>query len=95
MNIQDIYKKVNEPTQAEFPQQPLHELIESQAASTPDAIAVLSGDQTQTFRELDEHSNQLANYLRSQGIGRGDLVGLCCNRDVLTPALLVLSLIHI
>ena len=89
MNIQDIYKKVNEPTQAEFPQQPLHELIESQAASTPDAIAVLSGDQTQTFRELDEHSNQLANYLRSQGIGRGDLVGLCCNRDVLTPALLV------
>ena len=89
MNVQKIYNQVNERTQRDFPQKPLHELIAQQASRTPDAIAVLSGDQSQTYRQLDQRSNELANYLRSQGIGRGDLVGLCCNRDVDTPALLV------
>ena len=89
MNLHEIYEQVNKPTQIEFPAQSLHELIELQAASTPDAIAVVSGSQQLTYRELDEKSNQLANYLRSQKVGAGDLVGLCCNRDVNTPALLV------
>ena len=89
MNLQNIYNQVNDLTQRDFPQKALHEVISQQASRTPDAIAVLSGDQTQTYRQLDQRSNELANYLRSQGIGRGDLVGLCCNRDVDTPALLV------
>lgn len=89
MNLQNIYNQVNEPTQRDFPQKALHEVIAQQASRTPDAIAVLSGDQTQTYRQLDQRSNELANYLRNQGIGRGDLVGLCCNRDVDTPTLLV------
>ncbi|MEM6472034.1 MAG: amino acid adenylation domain-containing protein, partial [Planctomycetota bacterium] len=42
-----------------------------------------------TFSELQTRSNQLANYLRSIGVGPGDLVGLCCDRVVETPALLV------
>ena len=89
MNLQEIYNQVNEATQRDFPQQSLHEVIAAQASKTPDAIAVLSGDQTQTYRQLDERSNELANYLCSKGIGQGDLVGLCSNRDVDTPALLL------
>ena len=89
MNLQKVYDQVNDPTQRNFPQKALHEVIAQQAKRTPDAIAVLSGEQTQTYRQLDQRSNELANYLRSQRIGRGDLVGLCCNRDVDTPALLV------
>ena len=89
MNLQKIYNQVNDLTQRDFPQKALHEVISQQAIRTPDATAVLSGDQTQTYRQLDQRSNELANYLRSQGIGCGDLVGLCCNRDVDTPALLV------
>ena len=89
MNIQKIYKQLNDATKRDFPQKALHELIVQQASRTPDAIAVVSGDQKQTYRQLDERSNQLANYLRGLKVGRGDLVGLCCNRDVDTPALLV------
>ena len=89
MNIQKIYSQLNDATKRDFPQKALHEVIAQQANQTPDAIAVVSGDQTQTYRQLDERSNQLANYLRDQNVGRGDLVGLCCNRDVDTPALLI------
>ena len=89
MNIQKIYRQVNDATKQDFPQKALHELISQQAVKTPNAIAVLSGDRTQTYRQLDERSNQLANYLRNQKVGRGDLVGLCCNRDIDTPALLI------
>ena len=89
MNLQEIYNQINDRTQRDFPQKALHEVIAEQASRTPNAIAVLSGDQTQTYRQLDQRSNELANYLRSQGIGRGDFVGLCCNRDIDTPALLV------
>ena len=89
MNIQDIYHQVNDATKSDFPEKALHELIAQQASKTPDAIAVVSGDQTQTYRQLDDRSNQLANYLRDQNVGRGDLVGMCCNRNVDTPALLI------
>jgi len=89
MNIQKLHNQLNDKTQRDFPQEALHEVIQLQAGRTPDAVAVVSGDQTQTYRQLDERSNQLANYLRDQNIGRGDLVGLCCNRDVDTPALLI------
>jgi len=89
MNIKKIYSQVNDITKRDFPQKALHEVISEQAQKTPDAIAVLSGEQTLTYRQLDERSNQLANFLRGQNVGRGDLVGLCCNRDVDTPALLV------
>ena len=89
MNLQAIYDKVNNQTQRDFPQICLHELIQQQAEKTPDAIAVLDHNNKQTFAELNEKSDQLAAYLNQNGIGRGDLVGLCCNRDVDTPSLLV------
>ena len=89
MNLQSIYDEINNKTQRDYPQVALHELIAQQAAKTPDAIAVLDNEHSQTFAELNEKSNQLADYLNQLGIGRGDLVGLCCNRDVNTPALLV------
>ena len=89
MNIEQTYQQINDRTKRDYPQKGLHEVIALQASKTPDAVAVVSGDKTQTYRQLDQRSNELANYLRSQGIGRGDLVGLCCNRDIDTPALLV------
>ena len=59
MNLQKIYNQVNDLTQRDFPQKALHEVISQQASRTPDAIAVLSGDQTQTYRQLDQRSNCL------------------------------------
>lgn len=89
MNAEQIHEKLNSQTKRDFPSESLHALITKQAVKTPDKIAVLAGDQTQTYAELNRRSDQIANYLCSVGIGRGNLVGLCCNRDVDMPALLV------
>ncbi|MFD7507211.1 long-chain fatty acid--CoA ligase [Streptomyces sp. NPDC059850] len=44
------------------------------ARKTPGRIAVVHGDDTQTYRELDETVTGYARALRARGIGRGDRV---------------------
>ena len=43
--------------------------------------AVLFGDQVWSMAELQSQANRLAHLLRSRGIGRGSLVGLCLERS--------------
>ncbi|MFD1773340.1 non-ribosomal peptide synthetase [Paenibacillus rhizophilus] len=50
--------------------------ISEQCKLTPDAVAVLDGARSVTYRELDELSNRLAHYLRSQGVKSQTLVGI-------------------
>jgi amino acid adenylation domain-containing protein len=70
-------------TAAEYPgDRGVHQLIEEQAARTPDAVAVAFGDQRLTYRELDARSNQLAHYLGKLGVGPDVLVGLCLTRSL-------------
>ncbi|MDQ3803839.1 MAG: condensation domain-containing protein, partial [Acidobacteriota bacterium] len=66
---------------ASLPTATLHALFEEQAARTPDALAVLCGDQHLTFAELDRRSNRLAHRLRRLGVGRGAVVALLCERS--------------
>ncbi len=40
-----------------------HALFEAQVRRTPEATAVRFGDETLTYRELDEHANRLAHHL--------------------------------
>ncbi|HEX6290385.1 MAG TPA: amino acid adenylation domain-containing protein [Herpetosiphonaceae bacterium] len=68
-------------TATEYPQQCLHQLFEAQAMRTPDAIAVLSGDQTLSYRALNERANQLAHHLRSLGVRPESRVALCVERS--------------
>src|SRR5260370_23315622 len=68
-------------TAAGYPEkQCLQELFEQQAARTPERLAVRCGEQTLTYRELNEQSNQLPHYLRQQGVGPDRLGGLCLER---------------
>src|SRR4051794_41116290 len=46
----------------------VHELFEAQVANTPDAVAVIFENQRLTYGELNARANQLAHYLRSQGV---------------------------
>lgn len=54
----------------------LHEVFEFQVDLRPEAPALICGEEVLTYRQLDEQSNRLAQYLRICGIGAGHLVGL-------------------
>jgi len=59
----------------------VHELIEAQTARDPERIAVAFGQQALTYGELNRRANQLAGYLRDQGVLPGVLVGICMERS--------------
>jgi amino acid adenylation domain-containing protein len=58
------------------------ELIEKQARSTPDAVAVIFQNATITYRELNSRASQLAGYLKLHGAGVGSLIGICLPRSI-------------
>jgi len=53
----------------------------TQAHQRPDAIAVVSDDQSLSYGELDARSNQLSHYLREAGVQPGTLVGIHLERS--------------
>ncbi|RNA61469.1 amino acid adenylation domain-containing protein [Chryseobacterium nematophagum] len=60
----------------------LHELFERQVEKTPDHIALVYEDVKLTYRELNERSNQLANYLLdTYKIQPDELIPLCLERS--------------
>ncbi|MFT3709007.1 MAG: amino acid adenylation domain-containing protein [Archangium sp.] len=69
-------------TKMEFPSElGVHQLIEAQAEKTPDAIALISGEQKITYKELNARANGVAKRLIAEGVKAGDLVGLCLERS--------------
>ena len=50
--------------------------FESTAASYPGNIAIYYEDQKFTYLEFNRKANQIAHYLQSEGISKGDVVGL-------------------
>ncbi|MBM7774388.1 amino acid adenylation domain-containing protein/non-ribosomal peptide synthase protein (TIGR01720 family) [Actinokineospora baliensis] len=56
-------------------------LFAEQVARTPNAIAVISGDTTLTYAELDRAAYAFAAALKDRGIGREDIVGLHLDRS--------------
>jgi amino acid adenylation domain-containing protein len=58
------------------------ELFEAQVERTPDAVALVFGDQHLTYRELNRRANQVARYLRGPGVGPEVIVGVCLNRSL-------------
>ncbi|HEX6038128.1 amino acid adenylation domain-containing protein, partial [Longimicrobium sp.] len=60
----------------------VHALFETQAARTPDAVAVVFGAESVTYAALDARANRLANRLRALGVGPEARVGVCLERSV-------------
>src|SRR3954454_12482484 len=52
------------------------DLFERAVDVVPDRRALVCGDRSLTFRELDEEANRLANHLLAQGFGVGDHIGI-------------------
>jgi len=68
-------------TEMDYPEQCLHQVIQTQAEKVPDKIAVVFHGQQYTYSELNNRANQLANYLLEQGVQSGQLIGLCVERS--------------
>ncbi|SDB91997.1 non-ribosomal peptide synthetase [Shouchella lonarensis] len=59
----------------------VHTLFEEQVATSPEAIALQSVDETMTYRALNARANRIAHFLLAQGVQPGDCVGICMNRS--------------
>ncbi|WP_432185742.1 non-ribosomal peptide synthetase, partial [Streptomyces tendae] len=68
-------------TADDTPARTLPELFEEQAARTPQATAVESGDTGLTYRELNDRANRLAHHLIGLGVGPESLVALAAERS--------------
>src|SRR3954465_8490893 len=56
-------------------------LFEKQAAATPDEPAVIAGEETLTYAELDTRADRLAPYLVSRGVGAECVVAVVLGRS--------------
>ncbi|HSF31104.1 MAG TPA: amino acid adenylation domain-containing protein [Candidatus Tectomicrobia bacterium] len=69
-------------TAADYPRDTcIHTLFEEQVRRTPDAVALVCGDRSLTYRQLDQRANRLAHHLQSIGVGPDRLVALCLERS--------------
>jgi amino acid adenylation domain-containing protein/non-ribosomal peptide synthase protein (TIGR01720 family) len=84
---------LNLPSVCEFSQDFIHQRFEQQAEQSPDQIALVHGDQSLTYAELNQRANQLAQVLRSWGVQPETRVGICLERssDLIMSLLAVLK----
>ncbi|MCP4656864.1 MAG: AMP-binding protein, partial [bacterium] len=74
-------------TRTSYPQEAcIHELFQVQVARTPEAVAVVFGDERWSYRELDARSSRLGHHLRGRcagplGVGPEVPVGIAIERS--------------
>ena len=81
-------------TATEYPKhRAVHTLFEEQVAQAPNNDAVVCGDKSVSYQELNQQANRLAHFLLAQGVQPGTFVGLCLERsfDLVVGALAVLK----
>ncbi len=70
-------------TEVEYPRKGcVHELIEEQVERNEDRVAVVYEGESLSYGELNRKANQVAHYLREQGVKPDTLVGLCVERSL-------------
>src|SRR5262245_52915737 len=64
-------------TEVEYPEdRSIHGLFEEQAAGAPHAVAVVDGERSLSYAELNHRANQLAHRLQELGVGPEARVGI-------------------
>ncbi|HYW06754.1 MAG TPA: amino acid adenylation domain-containing protein, partial [Longimicrobium sp.] len=70
-------------TGAAYPREScIHELVEAQAARTPNAVALVFEGTTLTYREVNRRANQLAHHLRGLGVRPDTRVAISVERSL-------------
>ena len=68
------------PALADGEPPPVHEQIAERARERPEATALVCGDRSLTYGEMEARASSWARRLASQGVGRGDRVALLVDR---------------
>ncbi len=71
----EVYNTIN-ATETDYPDKPLHVLIEEQALVTPTNIALEFDNEKTTYTALVEHINTFAYHFLNEGIKPGDFVSV-------------------
>jgi amino acid adenylation domain-containing protein len=79
---QQLLVEWNETASSYPREQTVTELFEAQVAQTPDAVAVVAGDEQLGYAELNRRANQVAHYLQNLGVGPETVVGICMERSL-------------
>ncbi|GAA2704278.1 non-ribosomal peptide synthetase [Actinoplanes palleronii] len=84
--------EVNDTAEPTF-DQGLIGAFHSWVEATPEALAIVSDEESLTYRELDTRSNRLAHWLADQGVRAESLVAVCLPRtaDLLVGLLAVVK----
>ncbi|MBL8675864.1 MAG: amino acid adenylation domain-containing protein, partial [Alphaproteobacteria bacterium] len=70
-------------TKADYPaDKTVHQLFEEQVKKTPHNTAVIYENQELSYEQLNAKANQLAHYLRGQGVGPDTLVAIAVERSL-------------
>ncbi|MFP1624592.1 amino acid adenylation domain-containing protein [Streptomyces sp. 5K101] len=64
------------------PNETVADMLAAQVARTPDAVALVFGEQALTYAELDAHINRLARLLLARGAGPEKAVALALPRSI-------------
>ena len=69
-------------TASEYPAAPtVHQMVEAQAARTPQRCALVSDAGPLSYAQLNARANRLAHRLRAMGVGPDVVVGICASRS--------------
>lgn len=85
MNVKEKQKILidwNNTRKNDYENKAIHQLFEKQAEKFPDNIAVFCDSEQLTYQALNIRANQLAHYLREQGIQPDSLVAIACERSL-------------
>lgn len=69
-------------TKEDIEETTLHKLFLEMVKEKPDNIAVIFGDNNLSYQELHEKSNQVALFLKENGVRNGDYVGVLTKRCI-------------
>ncbi|PEW56344.1 non-ribosomal peptide synthetase [Bacillus cereus] len=77
-----LYKEMNSNALTYPNSKTLDQLIDLQALESPNQIAISMGDKSITYYELQQRSNQIANYLRENDLKKGQRVSITMEREI-------------
>lgn len=90
---QQLLSEWNQTTQTYSRDKCIHQLFEQQVEKSPNAVAVIFGQQSMSYQELNVRANRLANHLHELGVGPEVRVGLLAERsfDLIVGILAILK----